>query len=131
MLVRESARVSKTREKAGPARQRSSLKNSKLPKAYLIEITPRAERDLAALYLQIHAVDSEHARQWYLGFTAAIPSLGEMPNRNPATPENKRLKQLLYGNKPHVYRAIFRVRNRERRVEILHIRHGARQIQGI
>jgi plasmid stabilization system protein ParE len=95
--------------------------------AYLVEITPRAERDLDSLYLDINAVDSERARQWYLGFTTAILSLREMPNRNPTTPENKRLRQLLYGSKPHVYRAIFRVRKRERRVEILHVRHGARR----
>jgi toxin ParE1/3/4 len=95
--------------------------------AYLVEITPRAERDLTSLYLEINAADSERARQWYLGFTAAILGLAEMPNRNPITPENTRLRHLLYGSKPHVYRAILRVRKRERRVEILHIRHGARK----
>lgn len=95
--------------------------------AYLVEITPRAERDLDSLYLDINAIDSERARQWYLGLRGAILGLGEMPNRNPATPENKRLRHLLYGTKPHVYRVIFRVRNKARRVEVLHIRHGARR----
>jgi plasmid stabilization system protein ParE len=95
--------------------------------AYLVEITPRAERDLTSLYVDINATDSERARQWYLGFTEAILGLAEMPNRNPITPENKRLRHLLYGRKPHVYRAIFRLRNKARRVEILHIRHGGRR----
>jgi toxin ParE1/3/4 len=95
--------------------------------AYLVSITSRAERDLAALYEKINAADSERARQWYFGLRDAILGLREMPNRNPATPENKRLRHLLYGRKPNVYRVIFRVRQKARCVDILHIRHGARQ----
>lgn len=41
----------------------SSLTNSKPPMAYRVEITPRAERDLAFLYKEIDARNSEHARQ--------------------------------------------------------------------
>jgi toxin ParE1/3/4 len=95
--------------------------------AYRVETTPRAERDLASLYLEIDAADSEHARQWYLGLTDAILGLREMPNRHPITRENKWLRHLLYGHKPHVYRVIFRVKSKPRVVEVLHIRHGARQ----
>jgi len=95
--------------------------------AYLVSITSRAERDLAALYGQIHAADSKRARQWYFDLEEAILGLREMPNRNPVTPENKRLRHLLYGRKPHVYRVIFRVKSNGRQVEILHVRHGARQ----
>ncbi len=93
--------------------------------AYRVEVTPRAERDLASLYLQINAADSKLARRWYLGLAAGILSLRQMPNRNPVTPENKRLRHLLYGRKPHVYRVIFRVSSKYRIVEVLHIRHGA------
>jgi mRNA-degrading endonuclease RelE of RelBE toxin-antitoxin system len=50
-----------------------------------------------------------------------------MPNRCPATPENPRLRHLLYGRKPHVYRVIYRVLENEKRVNVLHIRHGARR----
>jgi toxin ParE1/3/4 len=95
--------------------------------AYLVSLMPRAERDLDLLYLRIHAADSEQARNWYLGLRAAILSLRELPNRNSTTPENKRLRHLLYGHKPHVYRVIFRVRSKPRIVEVLHIRHGARR----
>jgi toxin ParE1/3/4 len=42
------------------------------------------------------------------------------------TPENAQLRHLLYGNKPHVYRVIFRVIEKQKRVDVLHIRHGAR-----
>ncbi len=95
--------------------------------AYLVKLMPRAERDLESLYVAIDAADSGHARNWYVGLRAAILSLRELPNRYPTTPENRRLRHLLYGHKPSVYRVIFRVRNKPRTVEILHIRHGARR----
>jgi hypothetical protein len=34
---------------------------------------------------------------------------------------------LLDGNKPHIYRAIYRVVEKRKLVEIVHIRHAARQ----
>ena len=54
-------------------------------------------------------------------------SLRRNPNRCPVTPENERFRNLLYGAKPHIYRVIYRVMEKEREVDILHIRHGARQ----
>jgi toxin ParE1/3/4 len=95
--------------------------------AYRVEITPRAERDLVSLYNYIKAGDSPQAQTWYFGLKDVILSLRELPDRNPITPENKRLRQLLHGHKPHVYRVIYRVRSKPRVVEILHIRHGARR----
>jgi toxin ParE1/3/4 len=95
--------------------------------AYQVEITPRAERDLFFLYLDINAAESKHARDWYLGLREAILGLSRMSRRNPRTSGNKRLRHLLYGHKPDVYRVIFRVRQKPRRVEVLHIRHGARR----
>jgi toxin ParE1/3/4 len=41
------------------------------------------------------------------------------------TPETKDLRHLLYGNKPHVYRVIYRIKPQLKEVEVLHIRHGA------
>ena len=61
------------------------------------------------------------------GLKQAILSLEQNPNRNPATPESDRLRHLLYGNKPHVYRVIYRVLEKQKQVQVLHIRHGARQ----
>ena len=95
--------------------------------AYLVRIAARAERDLVSLYGEIDAPDSAAARQWYRGLKQAILSLAERPNRCPVTPENKRLRHLLYGGKPHLYRVIYRVHSRRRQVDVLHIRHGARR----
>lgn len=93
--------------------------------AYLVRIASRAERDLTSLYEEINAPDSAAARRWYRGLKQAILSLAEKSNRGAITPENKRLRHLLYGEKPYVYRVIYRVDNRRRRVDVLHIRHGA------
>jgi toxin ParE1/3/4 len=95
--------------------------------AYLVNISTRAQRDLALIYKRINADDSDMALQWYRGLKQAILSLEEQPNRCPATPENQKLRHLLYGRKPHVYRAIYRVVETRKQVEVLHIRHGARQ----
>ena len=94
--------------------------------AYLVNITPRAERDFANLYREINAEESDTALKWYRGLKQAVLSLEELPNRCPVTPEKAQLRHLLYGNKPHVYRVIFRVLEKQKRVDVLHIRHGAR-----
>ena len=86
---------------------------------------PRAERDLNRLYDWIGAASSDTARAWYWGLRDAIRSLHETPNRCPVTPEDKSLRHLLYGHKPHVYRVIYRILEKQKQVEVLHIRHGA------
>jgi toxin ParE1/3/4 len=95
--------------------------------AYLVRIASRAERDLASLYDEINAPQATTAREWYRGLKHAILSLAEKPNRCPVTPESKRLRHLLYGGKPGVYRVIYQVDSRRRHVDVLHIRHGARK----
>jgi toxin ParE1/3/4 len=95
--------------------------------AYRVELTVRAVRDLDRLYDRIEVEDSARAARWFDGLDAAILSLGDQPLRCSATPEDKGLRHLLYGEKPHVYRVIFKVDGRRRVVAVLHIRHGARE----
>ena len=95
--------------------------------AYLVKITSRAGRDLAHLYEVIHTEQSDAALKWYQGLKNAILSLEEQPNRCPVTRKKDQLRHLLYGDKPHIYRVIYRVLERQKRVEVLHIRHGARR----
>lgn len=94
---------------------------------YFVNVTPRAERDLARLYEEVNAEESQAALKWYFGLKEAILRLEDHPNRCPVTRENPSLRHLLYGNKPHVYRVIYRVLEKQKRVEVLHIRHGARR----
>jgi toxin ParE1/3/4 len=95
--------------------------------AYVVSITSRAERDLAHLFEEIHAEHSDAALKWYRGLREAILSLEEQPNRCPVTREKDQLRHVLYGHKPNIYRVIFRVLERQKYVEVLHIRHGARR----
>lgn len=94
--------------------------------AYLVDITVRAERDLTALYEEINAENARAALRWYTGLKEAILSLEALPYRCPVTAEKKQLRHLLYGRRSGVYRVIYRVMEKQKRVEVLHIRHGAR-----
>ena len=95
--------------------------------AYLVSISSRAERDLAHLYEEINAEYSSAALKWYWGPKKAILTLEEQPNRCPVTPKKGELRHLLHGNKPNIHRVIYRVLERHKRVEVLHIRHAARR----
>jgi len=94
---------------------------------YVVSIAPRAERDLANLYEYIDAERSHTALNWYLGLSRAILSLENHPKRCAVTPESPELRHLLYGRKPRVYRVIFRILEKQNKVEILHIRHGRQE----
>jgi toxin ParE1/3/4 len=94
---------------------------------YRVEIMPRAQRDLLDLYQNINARSSNTALLWYRGLQEAIRSLRDNPERCPATPENREVRHLLYGNGQNIYRVIYRFVKRRKKVDILHVRHGARQ----
>jgi plasmid stabilization system protein ParE len=93
--------------------------------AYRVKIVPRAQRDLENIYRYIQARTSEAARAWYVGLRESIRSLRNSPGRCAVTPENDQLRHLLYGHKSHIYRVIYRILERPKHVEVLHIRHGA------
>lgn len=91
--------------------------------AYRAKIAASAERDLALIFVAINAGESRAAREWHLG-----PGVLRTPRPEalPGNAETQRSVTSLYGNKPHVYRAIFRVNDARKIVEVLHVRHGAR-----
>ncbi len=97
--------------------------------AYLVELTRRAERDLAYLFEWISASDSAAAASWFNGLEEAIYTLERFPRRCPVAPEGKRakrpLRHLLYGSKRDVYRVIFEIDDRRKRVRVLTVIHGA------
>ena len=95
--------------------------------AYVVNITSRAERDLARLYADINVLYSTAAAKWYEGLRRSILSLEHRPNRCSLTRKRDKVRHLLYGHKPNVYRAIYRVQERQKQVQVLHIRHGARR----
>jgi plasmid stabilization system protein ParE len=95
--------------------------------AYLVKVSHRAERDLEDIYAAVNAEHSDMAFQWFNRLERALLTLEESPQRCPVTREDTQLRHLLYGKKPHVYRVIFRVHERPKEVDILHIRRGARK----
>ncbi len=93
---------------------------------YRVRISAQAQRDLELIYEFIEAATSDHAAIWFNGLREAIATLNEMPQRLPITREDPGTRHLLYGNKPHIYRVLYRIDERSQVVNILNIRHGAR-----
>src|ERR1017187_924238 len=98
---------------------------------YLVEFADRAVRDLEILYLEKNAAKSHAAARWYNELELAVDSLASFPHRCPLAPEARRakrkLRNLLYGKKPQVYRVIYEVDERRQAVFVLTIRHSARR----
>ena len=94
--------------------------------AYLVRISVRAEVDLAAIYGQIDAEHSDAALKWFRNLQAAISTLQENPNRCPMMMGSGKFWHLLYGDKRNTYRIIYHVLERQKKVQVVHVRHGAR-----
>ena len=98
---------------------------------YLVEFAIRAVRDLEILYAEKSVGESLAAARWYNGLEQAVFALASYPYRCPVAPEAQRtkrkLRNLLYGKKPHVYRVIYAVDEGRQTVWVLTIRHGARR----
>ena len=98
--------------------------------AYTVELTSRAERDLADLYEFLSAENSRAARRWFNGLEKAIFSLQRTPRRCPPAKDQIKaggtLRQLLHGKKPNVYRILFQIQEHRKLVRVVTIRHGAR-----
>jgi toxin ParE1/3/4 len=85
--------------------------------AYLVSLAERALKDLAYLYDWVNVETSQAAAEWYNGLETAIYTLEKYPNRCPLTSESYKLRQLLYGRKPHIYRVIYRVLENRRKLK--------------
>lgn len=96
---------------------------------YLVEFAARAARDLEILYVEKNAAESHAAARWYNGLEQAVYALASYPHRCPVAPEARRakrkLRHLLYGKEPHVYRVIYEIDEGRPAVWVLTIRHGA------
>ena len=93
---------------------------------YLVRLTERAMRDIESIHEFVGASFSGAASVWFGQLAKAIYSLERSPQQGAVTPEDKSLRQLLFGKKPNVYRIIYEVDKRRGIVNVVHIRHGAR-----
>lgn len=93
---------------------------------FKVEYSARAERDVYAAYAYIAQDAPLNALRWLEGLEEAVTSLSESPERYPLAPENEalafELRQQVYGS----YRVLFVIEGRS--VQILHIRHGRRDV---
>jgi plasmid stabilization system protein ParE len=98
---------------------------------FRIRLLPEAAEDVEKLYWRAVEASPLRGQEWYNGLIAALYSLNNNPRRCPIVSDpalsERQVRHLLYGNKPHVYRIVFRVLDEHQTVEILHIRHGAMQ----
>jgi plasmid stabilization system protein ParE len=97
---------------------------------FRIETTAAAEQDAdAVLEWLLSQYAGDAGMRWFLALQDAITSLAEFPERCPMAPENAvfpfEVRQLLYGQPPHVYRILFTIE--DKMVYVLRIRHGRRQ----
>jgi toxin ParE1/3/4 len=107
--------------------QRAKLwKSSAASMKYLVRLTGRALQDMEAIYNFVEGEASQQAFTWFNRLAKAIYTLERFPDRGPVITENKKLRHLLFGKKPHIYRIIYAVDERNHVVNVLHIRHGVR-----
>ena len=92
---------------------------------YLVRLTSRALRDMEAIYNYVEGDASRHAFAWF-SLAKTIYTLERFPDRGSVISENKKLRHLLFGKKPHTYRIIYAIDKRIHVVNVLHIRHGVR-----
>jgi plasmid stabilization system protein ParE len=78
------------------------------------------------LYTHLSVESSQAAWRWFDGLQQSILTLETDPIRCSTIPEDGRLRHLLYGRSPHVYRVIFRINEKKRSVEVVSVRHGRR-----
>ncbi len=99
-----------------------------MPKIYQVVLTPLAESDLEEAYLYAAKQVPKRATTWYNQVLKLLHTLEQNPERQPYARENGTasvpLRHMLIGNKPHIYRAIFTIKNQQ--VIILRIRHSKR-----
>jgi plasmid stabilization system protein ParE len=98
---------------------------------YRVEFSVRALLDLEVLYFEKNVAESRAAARWFNGLQDAIEGLATLPNRCSLAPEakgeNRELRHLLYGKKPHIYRVIYEVDESRQMVKVFHICYGARR----
>lgn len=94
---------------------------------YRVDIAPEAAKEIEDIYLYIAQDAPGSAARWYFAIHDSIQTLSESPNRCPVAFESRfysyEIRNLIFGR----YRVLFRVKEAEQRVQILHVKHGARE----
>ena len=96
---------------------------------YRVRLQPAALEDLDQAYRYAARNARATAARWFNRFYEALHTLSQNPERCSFASENRKstreLRQLLYGRKPNVFRAVFTIEGST--VWILRIRRAARR----
>src|SRR5262245_13456578 len=96
---------------------------------YDVRLQPPAVRDLEEAYVWAANHAPLTAERWLARFQEALQTLGTNPLRCAFAPEHRKakrdLRQLLFGKKPNVFRAVFLIEGEV--VRVLRIRRAARR----
>ena len=95
--------------------------------AYQVLLQKRAERDLRSISRFIQTEESQTAADWIVGLLDQVLSLRTLPKRGTVVQTSPEVRQITYGSKPHIYRILYTVETELLRVNVIHIRHGARR----
>ncbi|MGI4826639.1 MAG: type II toxin-antitoxin system RelE/ParE family toxin [Janthinobacterium lividum] len=90
-------------------------------------MSARAAADLHGIFRFINGAESEAAAKWFNDLEELVTSLATLPYRGVTAAHDPQLRYLLFGNKPHIYRILYRVDDATNLVAIRTIRHGARK----
>src|SRR5260370_23848333 len=97
--------------------------------AFRVEVIAKAKQDADVILEWLFSQGAgEAGLRWFRKLAEAIRSLSSFPGRCKFAPENTsvpfEMRQLIYGNKPHLYRILFTIEGET--VYVLRIRHGRR-----
>ena len=94
---------------------------------YSVALADSAKADADLLYARIVAAAPLRGPIWFEELLQSIRSLSRMPRRSPRARGLHRVRCLLFGKHRDVYRILYEIDERSRRVIVLQIRHGAMQ----
>jgi plasmid stabilization system protein ParE len=95
--------------------------------AFLVEITPTAERQIEQAYHWYRKQNPEFADRWFRSLMNEIATLQEKPLRCPLSIEHEvfseEVRQLLHGKAKNIHRVLFTVQDST--VYVLYVRHSS------
>jgi toxin ParE1/3/4 len=94
--------------------------------AYRVSFTRRARRDYLNIYEFTNATESVAAQIWLQRLEETIRLLAATPRMGSLTHEDETVRQIIYGNRPRLYRILYDIDDRDQRITVLSIWHGKR-----
>jgi plasmid stabilization system protein ParE len=97
-----------------------------MPEVYEVHLMPEASADLIAIHDFIEKASSQNATSVVKGLFEAIDSLELFPHRYKVHRSNQEVNRIVRSMPVPPFIVFYRIRETDRIVEILTVRHGAR-----